>query len=170
MKYNKGGVESEVQIWDLTPESLKEELKPTLERMLGVSIDQLWGIQALPLVDQHLILALDIEDVATEMLHEVNSRTNSSTDEFGIVYSDEHFITSPRGSSITPQGKNMSGGLYMRLGKLFLEKGVKLFIENRCTIRPEFSDTRIIEGETVSDVAKCMQGVVEYVFNRMEAH
>ena len=110
------GVPSSIQLWDLTYDTLKDELKSLLERMFNRSIHQFWGIQALPFPERYFITSRSAEELAADMMSEVGGYQASDVDEYGCVYSQEHYVGCLRNSNITPHGQNTSGEVYMRLG------------------------------------------------------
>lgn len=65
------GVPSSIQLWDLTYDTLKDELKSLLERMFNRSIHQFWGIQALPFPERYFITSRSAEELAADMMSEV---------------------------------------------------------------------------------------------------
>lgn len=160
------GVPSSIQLWDLTYDTLKDELKSTLERMFNRSINQFWGIQALPFPERYFITSRPAEELAADMLGEVESCRASDSDEYGCVYSQEHYVGCPRNSNITPQGQNVSGEVYMRLGKFSLKDAEKYFIETRCTVSPMFVDTRLVKDMTEDSVAAKIYSIICYIATR----
>lgn len=160
------GVPSSIQLWDLTYDTLKDELKSTLERMFNRSINQFWGIQALPFPERYFITSRPAEELAADMLGEVESCQASDSDEYGCVYSQEHYVGCPRNSNITPQGQNVSGEVYMRLGKVSLKDAEKYFIETRCTVSPMFVDTRLVKDMTEDSVAAKIYSIICYIATR----
>ena len=62
------GVPSSIQLWDLTYDTLKDELKSLLERMFNRSIHQFWGIQALPFPERYFITSRSAEELAADMM------------------------------------------------------------------------------------------------------
>lgn len=160
------GVPSSIQLWDLTYDTLKDELKSLLERMFNRSINQFWGIQALPFPERYFITSRSAEELAADMLGEVESCQASDSDEYGCVYSQEHYVGCPRNSNITPQGQNVSGEVYMRLGKFSLKDAEKYFIETRCTVSPMFVDTRPVKDMTGDSVAAKIYSIICYIATR----
>ena len=67
------GVPSSIQLWDLTYDTLKDELKSLLERMFNRSIHQFWGIQALPFPERYFITSRSAEELAADMMSEVGA-------------------------------------------------------------------------------------------------
>ena len=160
------GVPFSIQLWDLTYDTLKDELKSTLERMFNRSINQFWGIQALPFPERYFITSRSAEELAADMLGEVETCQASDSDEYGCVYSQEHYVGCPRNSNITPQGQNVSGEVYMRLGKFSLKDAEKYFIETRCTVSPMFVDTRLVKDMTEDSVAAKIYSIICYIATR----
>lgn len=161
------GVPSSIQLWDLTYDALKDELKSTLERMFDRSINQFWGLQALPFPDRYFITSRSARELAADMMSEVAS-CQACIDEYGCVYSQEHYVGCLRNSNITPQRQNTSGGVYMRLGKFLLKNAGKCFIETRCTISPMFVDTRLVKEMTEYSVAAKIHSIICYITAREE--
>ena len=161
------GVPSSVQLWDLTYDALKDELKSSLGRMFNRNINQLWGIQALPFPERYFITSRSARELAADMISEVAS-CQACIDEYGCVYSQEHYVGCLRNSNITPQGQNTSGGVYMRLGKFLLKNAGKYFIETRCTISPMFVDTRLVNEMKEHSVAAKVQSIICYIAAREE--
>ena len=162
------GVPSSIQLWDLTYDALKDELKSSLERMFNRSINQFWGIQALPFPERYFITSRSAEELAADMISEVGNCQASDADEYGCAYSQEHYVGCPRNSNITPQGQNVSGEVYMRLGKFSLRDAEKSFIETRCTISPMFVDTRLVKEMTEYSVAAKVDSIICYIAAREE--
>lgn len=160
------GVPSSIQLWDLTYDMLKDELKSSLERMFNRSINQFWGIQALPFPERYFITSRSAKELAADMTSEVGACQVSDADEYGCVYSQEHCVGCPRASDITPQGQNVRGEVYMRLGKLSLRDAEKYFIETRCTISPMFVDTRLVKDMTEDSVAAKIHSIICYIAAR----
>ena len=79
------GVPSSIQLWDLTYDTLKDELKSLLERMFNRSIHQFWGIQALPFPERYFITSRSAEELAADMMSEVGGYQASDVDEYGCV-------------------------------------------------------------------------------------
>lgn len=167
VNYIKDGVPSSFQLWDLTYGSLKDELKSSLERMFDRNINQLWGIQALPFPERYFITSRSAKELAADMMSEVAS-CQACIDEYGCVYSQEHYVGCLRNSNITPQGQNTSGGVYMKLGKFLLKNTGKYFIETRCTISPMFVDTRLVKEMTEDSVAAKIYSIICYIAAREE--
>ena len=95
------GVPSSIQLWDLTYDTLKDELKSLLERMFNRSIHQFWGIQALPFPERYFITSRSAEELAADMMSEVGGYQASDVDEYGCVYSQEHYVGCLRNSNIS---------------------------------------------------------------------
>lgn len=163
VEYIKDGVPSSVQLWDLTYESLKDELKSSLERMFNRNINQLWGVEALPFPERYLVLSRSAEELAADMVKEVESHQPSDADEYGCVYSDEHYVGCRRTSSILPQGQNLSGEIYMMLGKFSFGNASKYFVKTRCTISPMFTDTRIVNDTSAESVVDKVSSIFKYI-------
>jgi len=96
--------------------------------MFNRSIHQFWGIQALPFPERYFITSRSAEELAADMMSEVGGYQASDVDEYGCVYSQEHYVGCLRNSNITPHGQNTSGEVYMRLGKFPLKNSEKYFI------------------------------------------
>lgn len=122
--------------------------------MFNRSIHQFWGIQALPFPERYFITSRSAEELAADMMSEVGGYQASDVDEYGCVYSQEHYVGCLRNSNITPHGQNTSGEVYMRLGKFPLKNSEKYFIETRCTISPMFIDTQLVKGRAEDSITK----------------
>lgn len=160
------GVPSSIQLWDLTYDTLKDELKSLLERMFNRSIHQFWGIQALPFPERYFITSRSAEELAADMMSEVGGYQASDVDEYGCVYSQEHYVGCLRNSNITPHGQITSGEVYMRLGKFPLKNSEKYFIETRCTISPMFIDTQLVKGRAEDSITKKIYSIICYIAAR----
>ena len=86
------GVPSSVQLWDLTYDALKDELKSSLGRMFNRNINQLMGDSGPSIPGAGISSRAGLRgELAADMISEVAS-CQACIDEYGCVYSQEHYV------------------------------------------------------------------------------